>query len=102
MVNHRPVETGEVALLTATGPGQLSNPLKDQGHGLFTYYLLDGLHGLADDLGDRDGVVTLGEVYDYVSQVVPKEARKIRPQPLQEPQYIGPTGGKAFEMMRLR
>ncbi len=102
MVNHRSVETGEVALLTATGPGQLSNPLKGKGHGLFTYYLLDGLHGLADDLGDRDGTVTLGEIYDYVSQIVPKEAKRIRPQPLQEPLYIGPTQGRAFEMMRLR
>ena len=33
-------------------------------HGLFTYYLLEGLQGYADE--NNDGIVTVNECYDYV------------------------------------
>ena len=44
----------------------------DQGikHGVFTYYLLEGLGGKADF--DGDGVITLDEIYRYVSVKVPQ------------------------------
>ncbi len=40
------------------------------GHGVFTHYLLEGLAGKADASGS--GVVTVGDLFDYVSQKVPE------------------------------
>jgi uncharacterized caspase-like protein len=40
------------------------------GHGVFTYYVLEGLKGKADYSGD--GLVDIDELYKYVSQEVPK------------------------------
>ncbi len=38
------------------------------GHGVFTYYLLEGLKGAAD--ADGDAIITFTEVFDYVSNNV--------------------------------
>lgn len=43
------------------------------GHGVFTYSVLRGLKGEADV--DSDGVVTAGELLDYLRFVVPRETR---------------------------
>ena len=47
-------------------PKQLN---QDLGHGAFTFSLIEGLQGKAD-AGDRDGQITVGELYDYVRQRV--------------------------------
>jgi uncharacterized caspase-like protein len=39
-------------------------------HGVFTYYLVEGLKGMAD--ADEDGLITVEEVYRYVSDKVPQ------------------------------
>jgi tetratricopeptide (TPR) repeat protein len=38
------------------------------GHGVFTYFLLEGLRGKADGYGGgkRDGVISIGELFEYV------------------------------------
>ncbi|MDP6546429.1 MAG: hypothetical protein QGH60_20815 [Phycisphaerae bacterium] len=41
------------------------------GHGVFTWALLDGLKGKADK--DNSGIVTLGEMLDYVDITVRRE-----------------------------
>jgi uncharacterized caspase-like protein len=41
------------------------------GHGVFTYALLDGLRGKAER--DRDGVVRVSELIEYVSSPVQSE-----------------------------
>ena len=51
------------------------------GHGVFTYYLLEGLRGHADS--NDDHVVTVGELYRYVYQNVRQDtARQQNPQKL--------------------
>lgn len=57
-------------IITASGAGELAREDKqlDGGHGVFTYYLLDGLRGGADS--DKDGLITAGEAYAYVSRKV--------------------------------
>ena len=40
------------------------------GHGVFTYFLLQGLQGKAD--ANHDGVVTAGELFNYLKQEVPQ------------------------------
>jgi uncharacterized caspase-like protein len=39
-------------------------------HGIFTHFLIKGLQGQADS--DGDGLITVDEVYTYVSKQVPQ------------------------------
>jgi len=57
-------------ILTASDVNELSREDDRLGHGVFTYYLLRGLRGEADY--DHDGLITVGEVYRYVSIKVPQ------------------------------
>lgn len=69
--------SGEILML-ATGAGQES--LEDAnigtGHGLFTYYLVDGLSGLADAGGNSDNKITLKELKTHVGKTVPVVAQE--------------------------
>ncbi|MBN2298366.1 MAG: caspase family protein [Deltaproteobacteria bacterium] len=62
-------------IMTASGPGELAREDKKlgNGHGVFTYYLLEGLQGAADS--DRDGLITTGEAYEYVYSMVTKHTK---------------------------
>jgi len=57
-------------ILTASGANEVSEESEKLGHGVFTYYLLEGLKGKADT--DNDNLITVDEVYRYVSEHVPK------------------------------
>ena len=54
----------------SSGANQLSEEDPDLGHGVFTYYLLDGLLGAADGMIEEDGVVEATEINLYVTQQV--------------------------------
>jgi tetratricopeptide (TPR) repeat protein len=71
-------KAGEIIML-ATGAGQES--LEDVsigsgGQGLFTYYLVDGLNGVADSIGTPDKRVTFREIQTYVNKNVPSIAQQ--------------------------
>jgi hypothetical protein len=57
-------------ILTASGANEVSGEDDKLKHGVFTYFLLEGLRGKADT--DKDGMITVDEVYRYVSREVPK------------------------------
>jgi uncharacterized caspase-like protein len=57
-------------ILTASGANEVSCENDTLKHGIFTYFLLEGLRGKAD--ADQDGVVTVDEAYAYVSKHVPQ------------------------------
>jgi len=57
-------------ILTASDANEVSAEKDELKHGVFTYYLLEGLRGKADL--DGDGVITLDEIYRYVSKKVPQ------------------------------
>jgi hypothetical protein len=59
-------------VLTASSGTQISSDYDDQGHGLFTYFLLKGLRGDADK--DSNGVVQVEELYNYAKTSVTKVA----------------------------
>ncbi|HEV8672435.1 MAG TPA: caspase family protein [Methylomirabilota bacterium] len=61
------------AIITAARPAEVSLELPELGHGLFTYYLVQGLRGAADL--DRDGIVSLQELYAYLEQEVTRRSR---------------------------
>ena len=50
----------------------IEGPQWGGGHGVFTYFLLEGMRGAADR-GQSDGVVTLGELFEYVRDGVLRE-----------------------------
>ncbi len=68
-------KAGEIIML-ATGAGQesLEDASIGTGHGLFTYYLVDGLSGLADSTSDNR--ISLGEIQYYVDKNVPAIAQE--------------------------
>ncbi|HEY6085835.1 MAG TPA: caspase family protein [Nitrospira sp.] len=57
-------------VLSASKASEVSEEREDLAHGVFTYYLLEGLRGKAD--ADHDGMITVDEVYGYVSKKVPE------------------------------
>jgi hypothetical protein len=61
------------AIVTASRPGEVSLELPELGHGIFTYYLVEGLKGAADL--DRDGIVSLQELYQYLDREVTRRSR---------------------------
>ncbi|OSZ80007.1 hypothetical protein CAP36_01720 [Chitinophagaceae bacterium IBVUCB2] len=68
---------GEIIML-ATGAGQesLEDATIGNGHGLFTYYLIDGLSGMADSMGTVDNKITVEEIKKYVDRNVPVIAQQ--------------------------
>jgi hypothetical protein len=63
------------AIVTASRPSEVSIELPELGHGIFTYYLVNGLKG-GGDL-NRDGIVSLQELYEYVEQQVTMKSRAV-------------------------
>jgi tetratricopeptide (TPR) repeat protein len=65
---------GGVALLTSAEANEVS--FEDEkwgdGHGVFTHYLLEGMKGAADR-SPKNGVVTVGELFEYVRENVQKD-----------------------------
>ncbi|MDZ4794627.1 MAG: caspase family protein [Bacteroidota bacterium] len=80
-------KVGEIIML-ATGAGQesLEDASIGTGHGIFTYYLVDGLTGSADSIGTPDNKVTYEEIKRYVDKNVPSVAQQ-RFQRKQDPYF---------------
>jgi len=57
-------------ILTASGANEVSAEDDELQHGVFTHFLIKGLQGQADT--DSDGLITVDEVYTYVSKQVPQ------------------------------
>ncbi|MFO0794522.1 MAG: caspase family protein [Candidatus Brocadiaceae bacterium] len=45
------------------------------GHGVFTHFLLEGLSGKADLEGNKNGIVTIAEAFDFVEEKVKRATR---------------------------
>lgn len=53
-----------VTLLAASSANQISSGYPSEKHGIFSYYLMKGMSPESDI--DKDGKITLGELYDYL------------------------------------
>ncbi len=64
--------------ITASNGKQESLEDEEYGHGVFTYHLLEGLKGKADGSAgtERDGVVDVDEIWNYVRERVKADARQ--------------------------
>jgi tetratricopeptide (TPR) repeat protein len=63
------------------------------GHGAFSYFILQGLAGEADEAGNKDGVVDVSELLDYVRVKVKESTRDE-----QHPVEISVTVRNRFEL----
>jgi hypothetical protein len=63
---------GQRAVITASDISESSfeDAKWGDGHGVFTWFLLQGMKGAAD--ANHDGVVTAGELFNYLKQAVPQ------------------------------
>jgi len=62
-----------MVVFTASAAGEVSQEFPELGHGVFTYYLLEGLKGAAD--ANNDLLVTVNEVMGYVEEQVKRKTR---------------------------
>lgn len=62
-----------MVVFTASAAGEVSQEFPELGHGVFTYYLLEGLKGAADT--NNDLLVTVNEVMGYVEEQVKRKTR---------------------------
>ncbi len=60
-----------MAILTSSRTHEYSVESEEWGHGVFTYYLLQGIKGKADNY-PSDGKVSVTELFDYVMIAVPR------------------------------
>ena len=67
--------SNKIVALSAAKSNQLSNYYQEEGHGLFTYYLLKGLVGGADM--NKDGHIQMGELSRYVQEEVGSTSRRL-------------------------
>jgi hypothetical protein len=70
-----PLAYGNMTVMTASTGAQISSGYRDQKHGLFTFYLLMGLHGEADLNSDK--AVTVGELKNYLEKNIPDKALEL-------------------------
>jgi hypothetical protein len=80
-------------ILSSSRPDEVSLEKEDIGNSLFTYYLIKGLEGAADENDDK--IVTLQEAYEYVY-----ESTKENTKGVQHPQMDGKVTG-AFPLAYL-
>jgi uncharacterized caspase-like protein len=66
--------TGKAIVLAASSGDQISSSYEEKGHGLLTYFFLKALQGDGD--ANKDGVIELAELYEYVKPNVQRIARK--------------------------
>ena len=67
------VPGSRIILFAAASSNGMTATLKDQGHGIFTYYFLKGLGGAAKG---EDGAITARRLYDYLKPKVQDAAAR--------------------------
>ncbi len=60
-----------IVVFTASASGEVSQEYPEFGHGVFTYYMLEGLEGKADY--NNDYTVTINELMQYVEEQVKRK-----------------------------
>ena len=60
-----------IVVFTASAAGEVSQEYSEMGHGVFTYYMLEGLEGKADY--NNDYAVTINELMQYVEEQVKRK-----------------------------
>ena len=72
-------------VISASQSDQISSSSPDLQHGIFSYFLMKGMEGDAD--ANRDGKITLGEMLEYLTEQVARQASMVSRK--QQPQLLG-------------
>ena len=72
-------------VLSASAPEQIASSSPDLKHGIFSYFLMKGMEGEADQ--NKDGAITVQEMQAYLSDAVGRKAMSINR--TQQPQLAG-------------
>ncbi|MEI8172959.1 MAG: caspase family protein [Deltaproteobacteria bacterium] len=75
-----------IAVMTASSGDQISSAYEEQGHGLFTYFMLKGIKN--EDVVKPDGSIKMDDLFSYIKPQVERIARK-QYNNEQTPQLIG-------------
>ena len=75
----------DFTVITASASDQIASSSPDLKHGIFSYYLMKGLEGEADE--NKDGTITIGRLQSYLAERVPRFAMTMSRK--QEPQLTG-------------
>lgn len=85
-------------VVAASTKDQFAAEVKDLGHGVFTYTLLEGLSGKADG-SPKDGTITVRELLSYVESRLPEISEKYK----QQAQYpVVDSRGQDFPLATVR
>ena len=72
-------------VLSASAPEQIASSSPELKHGIFSYFLMKGMEGEADQ--NKDGVITVQEMQSYLSDSVGRKAMSLSR--TQQPQVVG-------------
>jgi hypothetical protein len=72
-------------VISASAPDQLASSSPDLKHGMFSYFLMKGMEGEADE--NKDGNITMAEMQSYLKEYVGKKAMSLNR--TQVPQLTG-------------
>jgi hypothetical protein len=75
-------------VISASANDQISSSSPELKHGIFSFYLMKGMEGDAD--GNKDGKITAGEMQEYLSDKVSRQAMSMSRK--QETQLVGDAG----------
>lgn len=86
---------GKTVVFSASSGDETAMTLEEQGHGLFTYYLLKKLQ-------ETEGNVTYGELADYINKNVKKDAFLINEKPQTPVVATSPAVQNTWKNMKLK
>ena len=86
---------GKTIVFSASSGDETAMTLEEQGHGLFTYYLLKKLQ-------ETEGNVTYGELADYINKNVKKDAFLINEKPQTPVVATSPAVQNTWKTMKLK
>ena len=86
---------GKTIVFSASSGDETAMTLEDEGHGLFTYYLLKKLQ-------ETEGNVTYGELADYINTNVKKDAFLINEKPQTPVVATSPAMVNTWKSMKLK
>lgn len=75
----------EFTVITASQSDQIASSSADFKHGIFSYYLMKGMEGDADE--NKDNKITVGEMQSYLQDMVGRKAMSVNRK--QSPQLTG-------------
>ena len=74
MTINMPTMRKNISVMTASSGDQISSAYEEQGHGLFTYFLLKGIKN--EDVVKQDGSIKMDDLFGYIKPQVERIARK--------------------------